>query len=333
MRKILPLAILLGLSLTAGYFLMNSSPRGEVVETVSQVENNYTEQIQTNYSTNISPTIPPVQNITEIEPEQVTPEVPVIVPIVQDNTPAETNTTPENITSLEPVISKTIKVANWNLQIFGDTKASKPELMNFYVSTLTNYDIAFVQEIRDADGSSFRDLCAMLTNYDCQVSSRAGRSTSKEQYGIIYKKGITAQVKDYNPDAQDRWERPPVEVLFDVEGYQFRAYNIHTKPEAVKSELASLEQIVSTNGNSIILGDLNADCDYYNNPANAELDSWNWVIGDQEDTTSSATDCTYDRIIMDADAYQEYVTNGVFKTGITKDVSDHYLVWVELKHK
>lgn len=229
--------------------------------------------------------------------------------------------------------TKNIKIANWNLQIFGDTKASKPELMNTYTSIIDDYDIVFVQEIRDSDGSAFVNLCSMLTNYDCKVSSRAGRSTSKEQYGIIYKKGIKVdEIKDYNPDAQDRWERPPIEVLFDIEGYKLRVYNIHTKPEAVKSELASLESIVSTNGNSIILGDLNADCDYYN-PANTELDSWNWVIGDQEDTTSSATDCTYDRIIIDADAYDEYSTSGVFKTGITKDISDHYLVWVELKIK
>jgi len=243
--------------------------------------------------------------------------------------PVMTSNVPQNL----HIAANKVKIANWNLQIFGDSKASKPEIMNVYVNTLTNYDIAFVQEIRDSDGSSFSNLCSILTNYDSKISSRAGRSPSKEQYGIIYKKGIRAEMKDYNPDAQDRWERPPVEVLFDINGYQLRAYNIHTKPSDVKSELASLEKIVSTNGNSIILGDLNADGNYYNTSANPELDSWNWVIGDNEDTTSSATDYTYDRIIMNTDAYQEYSTSGVFKTGITKDISDHDPVWVEIKIK
>jgi len=227
--------------------------------------------------------------------------------------------------------TSTIKLANWNLQIFGDSKASKPEIMNVYVNTLTNYDIAFVQEIRDSDGSSFSNLCSILTNYDNKISSRAGRSSSKEQYGVIYKKSIKAEMKDYNPDAQDRWERPPTAVDFNINGYRLKVYNIHTKPGDVKSELSSLEQIVSTNGNVIILGDLNADGNYYNPIDNTELDGWNWVIGNDEDTTSSETDCAYDRIIMNADAYQEYSTSGVFKAGIIKDISDHYPVWVEIR--
>ncbi|MEI7718836.1 MAG: endonuclease/exonuclease/phosphatase family protein [archaeon] len=241
-------------------------------------------------------------------------------------------TTDESLQSTNS--SKYIKVANWNLQIFGDAKASKPELMNTYANTLTNFDIAFVQEIRDSDSSSFDALCSMLTNYNSRISSRAGRSSSKEQYGVLYKKGIKLEeMKDYNPDAQNRWERPPIEVSFNIEGYKLRAYNIHTKPAAVKSELASLEEIVSTNGNSVILGDLNASGSYYNPTVNTELDSWKWVIKDSEDTTVSKTDCAYDRIIMNNDAYQEYSTSGVSRAGIIKEVSDHFPVWVELKVK
>ena len=334
MKKLLTfVAIVFGLSLATGYFLSSSSSKN-VIETNSGIENNKPlsiEQIVAQTPLNVTYTQNNTTQRPIIEEEPVIEEIPVVLPVVENETNYEQPVAPD--TPSTPAVSRDIKIANWNLQIFGDTKASKPELMNFYANTLTNYDIAFVQEIRDADGSAFRDLCSLLTNYDCQVSSRAGRSSSKEQYGVIYKKGITAQMKDYNPDAQDRWERPPIEVLFDIDGYQIRAYNIHTKPEAVKSELASLEQIVSTNGNSIILGDLNADCDYYNNPANTELDSWNWVIGDSEDTTVSQTDCAYDRIMLNQDVYQEYVTNGIFKTGITKDVSDHYLVWAELKIK
>lgn len=227
---------------------------------------------------------------------------------------------------------KSRKILNWNFQIFGDKKASNSTLMDFYVNTITNFDIAFVQEIRDHDDSAFNTLAARLTNYECRVSSRAGRSSSKEQYGIISKKGIMVrEVVDHNPDNENRWERPPVEVLFDVDGSKIRVYNIHLKPEAVKAELAALETIVSTNGSSVVLGDLNADCNYYNNSANNELDSWHWVITDEQDTTSKKTDCAYDRIILNEDAYKNYSTSGVFKTGITPEISDHYGVWVELK--
>lgn len=226
--------------------------------------------------------------------------------------------------------TETIKIANWNLQIFGDTKASKPELMNFYASTIDNYDIVFVQEIRDADGSSFDSLCSMLPSYDCQISSRAGRTSSKEQYGIIYKKGIKTTIKDFNPDTQDRWERPPIKATFDLNGYNLTAYNIHIKPDDANQEIRYLENVAEDNGNVIILGDLNADCDYYKTPP-VDFQSWNWVIGDNRDTTSSSTDCAYDRIILNDGAYKEYSNYGVYSEGITSNVSDHYLVWVELK--
>lgn len=222
-----------------------------------------------------------------------------------------------------------IKIANWNLQIFGDSKASKPELMDFYVDTLTNYDIVFVQEIRDEDGSSFKSLCSKLTNYDCQVSSRAGRSSSKEQYGILYKKGIKAKMKDYNPDEQDRWERPPVAVTFDINGYSFTAYNIHTKPEDVATEMNNLESIVSDSGNVVILGDLNADCSYYAN-AGQDFASWTWLIKDNRDTTLAQTRCAYDRIIVNSDMNNEVTSSGIYTKGITSKHSDHYLVWVEV---
>lgn len=224
-----------------------------------------------------------------------------------------------------------IKIANWNLKIFGDTKASKPELMNFYANTIDDYDIVFVQEIRDIDGSAFNSLCSKLQNYDCKVSSRAGRSSSKEQYGVIYKKGISIkEFKDFNPDSQDRWERPPIEVNFDISGYDLSVYNIHIKPDDATKEITNLEGVVSDNGNVIVIGDLNADCSYYKN-VGKDFVSWNWLIKDSDDTTVSQTDCAYDRIIVNSEAFEEYEDSGIYTSGINEDVSDHYLVWAELK--
>ena len=172
----------------------------------------------------------------------------------------------------------------------------------------------------------------MLQNYSCVSSSRAGRSPSKEQYGVIYKKGINlTSFTDYNSAVHDRWERPPIEARFNINGYRLTIYNLHTKPINVQKELYYLEELVSDKGNVIILGDLNADCSYYNNKKETEFDYWNWIIKDDEDTTVSATDCAYDRIILNDDSYEEYVRDGIYKKGITKDVSDHYLVWVEIK--
>lgn len=218
-----------------------------------------------------------------------------------------------------------IKIANWNLQIFGDTKAGKPELINFYAEKIKNYDLIFIQEIRDADGSSFDSLCLMLSDYKCKSSSRAGRSTSKEQYGVIYKKWMSIQdFKDYNPDNLDRWERPPIMI----EVYNISIYNIHIKPDDAVEEIAKLEELTQQKHDTIVLGDLNMDCDYYNTEANTEFDTWTPTITDNMDTTVSATtDCAYDRIFY---YYVDVLSSGVDRDGITSEISDHYLIWAEV---
>ncbi len=226
----------------------------------------------------------------------------------------------------------TVKIANWNLQIYGQSKASNEQLVDFYADKIDDYDIVFVQEIRDASETAFPKLCAELVNYTCITSSRAGRSSSKEQYGIIYKNGINlTYFKDYNPDSLDRWERPPIETVFQINDKTFTIYNIHTKPDAVEEELMHLETIIKKDRDIIILGDLNADCSYYNNDKETEFDNLYWLIQDNADTTVSQTDCAYDRIILSNGFYQDKVDYGIDKKGITDDISDHYLVWVEFK--
>lgn len=227
-----------------------------------------------------------------------------------------------------------IKIANWNLEVFGDSKSRNLELMQSYANIISQYDIVFVQEIRDRDSSAFYDLCKLLPNYEFRLSSRAGRSIIKEQYGLLYRRGIKIRdFKDFNPDHQDRWERPPICASFNIDDYNFTIYNIHTDPDNVKRELNYLEKLVSQNpeGNITILGDLNADQSYYNNQRETEFDSWHWLIKDFEDTTTTSTNAAYDRIIMNSDAFEEYLSHGIHKQGITRSMSNHYLVWFEIE--
>ena len=232
----------------------------------------------------------------------------------------------------EALSSNHVTIANWNLQVFGNTKASNTDLMQLYSDIIDNFDIIFVQEIRNKDQTAFPKLCDLLDDYNCIVSSRAGRSSSKEQYGVIYKEGIEiTDFSDFNPDSQDRWERPPIKVTFDIDGYELVVYNIHAKPDDVPGEMEYLEDIVETEGNVIVMGDLNADCSYYNPSVEEDFDGWRWLIKDDEDTTVASTDCAYDRIIINDDTYFEYTSSGIYTTGIDSAVSDHFLVWVELE--
>jgi hypothetical protein len=94
---------------------------------------------------------------------------------------------------------ETIKIANWNMQIFGETKSNDLNLMNSYVSKIKQYDIIFLQEIKDESGNAAITLCNDLPDYNCKISSRAGSTSSKEQYIVVYKKNIiVSNFTDYN---------------------------------------------------------------------------------------------------------------------------------------
>ena len=52
----------------------------------------------------------------------------------------------------------TVKIASFNIQIFGQTKASKPEVMDILAKIIRRYDIVAIQEIRDAAQSTCNSL-------------------------------------------------------------------------------------------------------------------------------------------------------------------------------
>jgi len=69
--------------------------------------------------------------------------------------------------------------------------------------------------------------------------------------------------------------------------------------EALVDVHAAVEQHWNTD-NIIIMGDLNADCNYIREGELPTLGlrtdpRFTWLIGDEVDTTASGTDCTYDR--------------------------------------
>ncbi len=171
-----------------------------------------------------------------------------------------------------------------------------------------------------------------MANYSCVNSSRAGRSSSKEQYGLMFRPTITlVQWTDYNPAQAQLFERPPAQASLRSGNYSFDAYVIHVKPSNVSAELYALQSLVPDRGNVMLMGDFNADCGYFRHSQHADLfANWTWAVADGEDTTVAASNCTYDRIILNANASAEYLRSGVVRSGITPDLSDHYLVWAEI---
>jgi len=55
-------------------------------------------------------------------------------------------------------------IASWNLQIFGQSKASNESLLKYYAEKLDDYDLFIVQEIRDSSGIAIKKLAEKLIN-------------------------------------------------------------------------------------------------------------------------------------------------------------------------
>lgn len=245
-----------------------------------------------------------------------------------------------SFSSTEPISARsfdigedTISIGMWNIQIFGMKKIRNETLVEEYVDIINDHDIFIIQEIRDNSGVAFETLCDELRNYSyvCLNSSRAGRSSSKEQYGFLYRDNIElVGFTDYNPAHQVEFERPPFEVEFGYQNTTFSLVTIHTKPGDVVNELAELDYLFAHKEKTIIIGDLNADCSYYQ--TGDDFIDWMWIIRDDADSTVRKSDCAYDRILFSPDfSVSADVTYGITTEDITTKLSDHYPIWVAVE--
>jgi endonuclease/exonuclease/phosphatase family metal-dependent hydrolase len=247
--------------------------------------------------------------------------------------------------------SSTIKVATFNLKVFGDSKVADQEVLEILTIVACEFDIMAVQEIRDKEETSIVDYVSNINSvcesdaYKYITSERLGRTTSKEQYGYIYNTDTVSLVstKQY-PDIDDDFEREPFFAQFKVNDYVFALGNFHIKPDDAPTELESIKKVDSymtsffDMNNMIYLGDFNADCSYFDEDEYTYLKKYYWVVDNSVDTTVGATDCTYDRIIITEGVKQRYAGEwNVFRFDEILDlqidkasVSDHYPVWFEI---
>jgi endonuclease/exonuclease/phosphatase family metal-dependent hydrolase len=283
------------------------------------------------------------------------------VPIVTGKQPEPTATTPPEPKSTPQIPSSvigndTIKVGAFNLQIYGTSKASKPEVIAVLSKIVRNYDVLAVQEIRDASQTALPMLMDAVNSmgssqYEYVVSDRLGRSSSKEQYAYLFNTQTMAVMGSpyVYPDSNDIFEREPYVAEFKAKkgNFDFVLITMHADPDTATQEINDLQKVVEDaksryqgEGDFIVMGDLNADCTYFNENSQTPLKSsdYYWVINNTIDSTTKSTDCTYDRIIITNPAITDYTVNsGVFRFdkeynlnyNSTIVVSDHYPVFAE----
>ena len=227
--------------------------------------------------------------------------------------------------------SGSIKVASFNIQIFGQTKAGNAEVMDILGRIIREFDIVAIQEIRDAAETAIIILKDKVNEngrvYDVVTGSRVGRTSSKEQYAYMYDTEViellpSSYTFDDDGDGNDSndiddgtlhpgvdlFEREPFIAHFKVKGgtLDFVLINIHTKPDDATAEIGYLPDVFDdvpphiSEADIICLGDFNADGSYFDEDTYASIfpsTEYNWLIVNDEDTTVAVSDNTYDRIV------------------------------------
>ncbi|CAC5419967.1 DNASE1L [Mytilus coruscus] len=259
--------------------------------------------------------------------------------------------------SIPKVANFPLTICAFNIQVFGVSKMDKPEVVDILIDILIFCDLTLIQEIRDASDTAFN---ALKTKANEQMSEKLGRSTSKEQYGFLYWNCTKLRVTDtyQYDDPLDVFERPPFVVRFEspsTDVSDFAILALHTKPSKAPEEIDNITRvydIVKSQWNLedvIIAGDLNSDCGYLPDRDHDKVSLYSdprftWLIGDDVDTTTGNSECSYDRfVVAGANLKNAVVPNSarVFKFDDyfnltpeqTGDVSDHYPIEMQLAGK
>jgi len=270
-------------------------------------------------------------------------------------TPSPTTSVPTP-TDVQPTYTQssadTVRIGAFNIQVFGTSKASKPEVMDVLAKVIRTYDIVAIQEIRDSSGTALPALVDAVnadgSQYAYVVGERLGRTSSKEQYAYIYNTR-TISLSDAHtypePAGTDPFHREPYLVVMDAGDFDAVLAVIHTDPDEATDEINALNDVIAHvrakypgEQQIVVMGDFNADGSYFNEdgPCTLKSSEFVWLIGNDADTTTSSTDCTYDRIVITDDTGKYFTGDaGVYRfdtvyglTGEeTKAVSDHYPVY------
>lgn len=266
------------------------------------------------------------------------------------NIPTISSPTPDPVDSSQKLV-----VAAFNVQIFGLSKMSKPEVVNSLVKIIPRYDLILIQEIRDSSGTAILDLLGKVNQasgnkYGIEIGNRVGRSSSKEQYAFFYNKNKLKVLDKLNHvDSLDVFEREPFLVKFNwtQANIDFFTMGIHTKPEDALNEINALKTVYDSaaynwnTSNSIILGDLNSDCSYLSDTEWLNLSLiqdtyFSFWFDKSGDSTTGNSVCQYDQIVTTSRLtnFVETGSNHIFdfksayglNSVQAQDVSDHFPV-------
>lgn len=254
--------------------------------------------------------------------------------------------------ALEQRSAETVRIASFNIQVFGTSKMAKSHVVDTLAKVIRNFDIVAIQEVRakspDVIPSFIKHVNADGSSYQYVIGPRLGRTTSKEQYTFLYDtRRIEVDTTSVGTmqDPGDRLHRPPLFVRFrsrmlpPEQSFTFWMINIHTDPDEVPEEVDALADAFLAlklarpdEDDIILLGDLNAAPKQFGRLGT--LHDITWAVSGT--TTNTRRTKTYDNLVFERTTTAEYTGRwGVLDLQSTYglslqqalEVSDHNPVW------
>ncbi|HPH03001.1 MAG TPA: hypothetical protein PLM00_07150 [Spirochaetota bacterium] len=264
--------------------------------------------------------------------------------------------------------SDRIRIASFNIQIFGTTKAARANVIWTLAHIATRYDIIAVQEVGSNGTPSETTATSVMNTYVAKINSIAGSGAYSyvrgHQYAFVYRNATITKKASGLYSGSKTFTYKPLRANFAVKNgtFDFAMLTIHTSPDKAVTEIPALQTAMSetrtyyNEQDVICLGDYNADGSYFSaGAAGGSLNGWSTttyitVVKNGVDTTvSTGNSYTYDRMqIYKGASYQDYTGyTGVLKfasyykvsmlegttttAGKESALSDHYPIFADFR--
>ncbi|MDZ4847719.1 MAG: endonuclease/exonuclease/phosphatase family protein [Pirellulaceae bacterium] len=258
-----------------------------------------------------------------------------------------------NSTLAQSPASATIRIATFNLHLFGRHKVDNPFVVETIAKILRQFDVIAIQEICTKQ----RDLLPILVDrvnqsdrrFDYMIGPRVGRTDNKEQFAFIFDttRLETDRQQLYSvDDPEDLLNREPLVGWFRCKAIQpelaftFTLVNVHLDSELSDQEIQVLPELVRSihrdgrkEDDVILVGDFGASDRRLHFLRSASM-----IFALEGVPTTAHGTAMLDNIVMPAKATDEF--NG--RSGIydflrqfnlsieqAHQVSDHLPVWAE----
>jgi deoxyribonuclease-1-like protein len=269
-----------------------------------------------------------------------------------------------NLQGLGQKSNELIRIATFNIQVFGKKKSSDPTVMATLAKVMSQFDVIAIQEVRGGDATPIRVLIDLIRSsggrYAATVSEPIGRTSQTESYAFVWDESriqLIPRSAYVVQDPADRIHREPMVASFETrvgsadgrKPFRFTLVNVHTSPSEVaasaqQNEMNVLDDVfvrvreydyqTSKEEDCILLGDLNVDTAGLRELG--QIPGIETVAGDIKTNTRRSK--TYDHILMDRMVTREYTGRfGVLDFqrdfNMTEEqailVSDHQPLWAE----